>query len=252
MKSIERDDPSIIIPPGIGEDTAAVAIEEKGVLVMKSDPITFVTSDIGDYAVLVNANDIATSGARPRWFLSSLLFPVGTTPSSVLAVMEELKTACEQWGIALCGGHTEITGAVNQPVVVGMLIGTVRQDQLIDKRNMQEGDLILLTKRVAAEGTAILAGEMSERLQQMGIAADQITAARNLKQNIGIIKEADIASAHSGVSGLHDVTEGGAGYRGVGVFPLPEDTPFVLIWRRYPVIRKRRSSVMHWACPPSV
>ena len=209
LKKLDLADPSVVIPPAIGEDIAAVTVETKSVLVLKSDPITFVTSEMGYYAVLVNANDVVTSGAKPRWFLSSLLFPVGTTSSGVLAVMEELQTACDQWEIALCGGHTEITNAVCQPVVVGMMAGTVAPDCLIDKRNIRKGDLVLLTKRIAVEGTAILAGAMGEKLQQMGIAADQVTAALNLKQNISIIKEAEIASGHPGVSGLHDVTEGG-------------------------------------------
>jgi FMN phosphatase YigB (HAD superfamily) len=68
-------DPSVLINPGIGEDTAAVDVASEEVLVLKSDPITFATDAIGQYAVLINANDIATSGAKPRWLLTTLLFP---------------------------------------------------------------------------------------------------------------------------------------------------------------------------------
>jgi hypothetical protein len=46
-------------------------------LVVKSDPITFATDEIGWYAVQVNANDIATTGAEPRWLLTTLLLPMG-------------------------------------------------------------------------------------------------------------------------------------------------------------------------------
>ena len=49
---------------------------------MTSDPITFATDAIGRYAVAVNANDMATSGAVPRWFfghiaLSLRHYPIG-------------------------------------------------------------------------------------------------------------------------------------------------------------------------------
>ncbi|MGD8883085.1 MAG: AIR synthase related protein, partial [Desulfobacterales bacterium] len=105
-------DPTVLINPGVGEDIAAVDIESKEVLVLKSDPITFATSAIGQYAVLVNANDIATSGADPKWFLTTLFFPYGTTASQIRHVVNELKVFCQRWGITLCGGHTEITDAV--------------------------------------------------------------------------------------------------------------------------------------------
>jgi hydrogenase expression/formation protein HypE len=148
LEQLDLKDPSLLISPGIGEDTAAVDIEGEEVLVLKSDPITFVSSDIGHYAVLINANDIATSGARPRWFLASLLFPPGVTPLYILQVMNELKETCRKWAITLCGGHTEITDAVTRPVISGMLAGTIERDALVDKRRMQKGDLVLLTKKL--------------------------------------------------------------------------------------------------------
>jgi len=202
-------DPDIIIPPGIGEDTVAVKAGGEKVLVMKSDPITFITNDIGYYTVLINANDIATAGAKPRWMLNTLLFPVGTTPSSALFIMNELKMVCRKWGISLCGGHTEITSAVNRPIAIGMLVGTVEYDKLIDKRRMQEGDQILITKKVAVEGTAIIAGELSDRLRKLGLSQAQIASGIKLKEEIGIVKEAMIAAEHGGISAMHAVTEGG-------------------------------------------
>ncbi|MFQ6132316.1 MAG: AIR synthase related protein, partial [Armatimonadota bacterium] len=67
-------DPRVLAGPGIGEDVAVVELEDR-CLVLKTDPITFATDEIGWYAVHVNANDIATSGAAPRWFLATLLLP---------------------------------------------------------------------------------------------------------------------------------------------------------------------------------
>ena len=163
------DDPSILINPGVGEDIAAVDVEADQVLVLKSDPITFATDSIGQYAVLINANDIATSGAVPRWLLTTLLFPNGVTASEIRKVVMELKEFCHQWGITLCGGHTEISYAVSSPVVAGMMAGTVARSDLIDKRNLAIGDKVLLTKRVAVEGTAILAREFGDKLRHLGM-----------------------------------------------------------------------------------
>jgi hydrogenase maturation factor len=203
------DDPSILVNPGVGEDTAAVDITSEEVLVLKSDPITFATDSIGQYAVLINANDIATSGANPRWLLTTLLFPCGVTHYEIRQVIDELKTFCRQWGITLCGGHTEITDAVTRPVVTGMMAGTVARRNLIDKRNMASGDCVLLTKGVAVEGTAIIAREFGGRLRDLGMTEVEIGTARQFLASISIIPEARIAAKSRIVSAMHDVTEGG-------------------------------------------
>jgi len=203
------EDPALLINPGIGEDIAAVDVDAEQVLVLKSDPITFATDAIGQYAVLINANDIATSGARPRWLLTTLLFPSGVTPSEIRQVVNELREFCQQWKITLCGGHTEITDAVTRPVVIGMMAGSVLKSDLVDKRNMRTGDKVLLTKSVAVEGTAIIAREFSDRLQSLGMQSTEIERCQAFLADLSIIPEAKIAARSKETSAMHDVTEGG-------------------------------------------
>jgi len=203
------NDPSLLIRPGVGEDTAAIGLENSEVLILKSDPITFVSEAIGNYAVIINANDIATSGATPRWFLTTLLFPDGTTAHEIGQVMQDIQSVCARCKITLCGGHTEITDAVRRPVVTGMLVGTVAKDDLIDKRRMRKGDRILLTKGVAVEGTAILAREFGTRLRDLGMAQAEIDTCRDFLSNISILDEARLAGGPGEITAMHDVTEGG-------------------------------------------
>ena len=209
LNQIHFDDPSVLINPGVGEDIAAVNVKSEEILILKSDPITFATDAIGQYAVLVNANDIATSGAIPRWFLTTLLFPLETTAFQIRSVVAELEHFCRQYSITLCGGHTEITDAVTRPIIAGMMAGTVARKNLIDKRNAQKGDRVLLTKRVAVEGTAIIAREFGTRLKQMGLTAEEINHCSRFLDNISVMVEANIAAATSGISAMHDITEGG-------------------------------------------
>jgi hydrogenase maturation factor len=209
LAEFKFEDPSLLIHPGVGEDIAAVDVSREEVLVLKSDPITFATDAIGQYAVLVNANDIATAGAVPRWLLTTLLFPPGSTPSMIGCVLRELNELTHRWGITLCGGHTEITDAVRRPVISGMMAGTVRRQDLIDKRRMRSGDCILLTKAVAVEGTAIIAREFGRKLQALGMPAGEVQACRDFLDGISILPEAAVAAAVNGTSAMHDVTEGG-------------------------------------------
>ena len=73
---ITLNDPRVLVGPGIGLDCAVIEFGET-LLVFNSDPITFATEEIGWYAVHVNANDIATTGAVPRWMLTTRELPHG-------------------------------------------------------------------------------------------------------------------------------------------------------------------------------
>ncbi|MFO7716571.1 AIR synthase-related protein [Desulfosarcina sp.] len=203
------DDPSVIVGPSIGEDTAAVDIDGEAVLVLKTDPITFATESIGRYAVLINANDMATAGAEARWMLATVLLPCGFSRAQVRRIFVDLRDACTAWGVTLCGGHTEITDAVSRPVVAGMMAGTIARKDLIRKRRMAPGDRVLVTKGVAVEGTAIIAAEFRGLLLEKGMTAAEIDDCSRFQNRISILPEARIAWTVGGVSALHDVTEGG-------------------------------------------
>ena len=74
LAKVKIQDERVLLGPHIGEDAAAIRFGDK-TLVVKTDPVTFTTDLIGWYVVNVNANDIATMGAKPRWFLSTILLP---------------------------------------------------------------------------------------------------------------------------------------------------------------------------------
>ena len=209
LAGIDATDPSVLVGAAVGEDAAAVDVAGAEVMVLASDPITLAVDSMARYTVLVNANDIATTGANPKWLLSTLLFPPGSSASEVLAMTRDIQAECAACGIALCGGHTEISDAVSRPLVVGMVAGTALKAQLIDKRGMRDGDRILLTKRVAVEGTGLIAREFGPQLAAAGLSQAEIDKAAGFLEQIGILDEARIARSVPGVSAMHDVTEGG-------------------------------------------
>ena len=205
-------DPRVKIGPGVGLDVAVLDAGGKNLLVAKTDPITFATDEIGWYAVQVNANDIVTAGARPCWFLATLLLPEeGTTREMVEAIYADLQRACRELNIALVGGHTEITCGLNRPIIVGQMLGQVAPDKLVRADGARPGDEILLTKRVAVEGTAILAREFSERLEAATDGAF-VSRCRNFLHDPGISVVTDALTAceiSGAVHAMHDPTEGG-------------------------------------------
>ncbi len=203
-------DERVILGPGVGLDCAVIDLGER-LLVLKSEPITFVTSSLGWYALQVSVNDIATSGASPRWYLASLLLPEGqTTPELVLKIGAELFAACRELGISVVGGHTEVTHGIDHPILAGALIGEVAPDALVTPRGARSGDRVLLTKSVPIEGTAILAQEFPERLAETLSAAEIARAAGYLHDpGISVLKDAQTVVGAGKVTAMHDPTEGG-------------------------------------------
>jgi hydrogenase maturation factor len=204
------DDPRLVVGGSIGEDAAVIDMGDR-YLVAKTDPITFATDEIGWYAVNVNANDIACTGATPRWFLATLLLPENqTTPNLVEQIFGQIHAACVDLGISLAGGHTEITYGLDRPLVIGQMLGEVDPDRMVTTGGAQMGDDLILTKGIAIEATTIIATEMRAQLQGRFSKADLDDYANFLRSpGISVVKDAAIATAVGGVHALHDPTEGG-------------------------------------------
>lgn len=206
-----RPDARVLLGPRVGEDAAVIAMGDKA-LVVASDPITFATDAIGWYAVQVNANDVATRGAAPRWFLAVVLLPEAeATPALTEAIFDQLYGACSEVGATLVGGHTEVTHGLDRPVVIGVMLGEVAADRLIVTGGARPGDAVLLTKGIAIEGTAILARERAALLEARGHGAVFVREAQGLlkRPGISVLAEALSAAATPGVTAMHDPTEGG-------------------------------------------
>lgn len=211
LRGAPVSDPRVLLGPGTGLDCAVIDTGGPDLLVLKSDPITFTGSEIGWYAVQINANDIATTGAVPRWMLATLLLPEGkTTPALAENIAKELFGACSGLGISLVGGHTEVTRGLDRPVMIGSLIGEVPREKLVTPRGAHAGDRILLTKGVPVEATAILARDFAGRLLG-ALSPEEIQRAAGFLQipGISVFKDAQVALAAGRVTAMHDPTEGG-------------------------------------------
>lgn len=204
-------DPRVVVGPRVGEDAAVIDMGDR-YLVATSDPITFATAEVGWYALHVNANDIAVRGARPRWFLATLLLPAGaTTDASVERLFAELQAACDELEVALVGGHTEVTHGLDRPIIAGTMLGEVEKDRLVTTAGARVGDAVVMTKGVPLEGAAIIAREKEAELRALGISPAVIRRARGFLKTPGLSvrPEAEIACELTTVHAMHDPTEGG-------------------------------------------
>jgi hydrogenase maturation factor len=205
--NLGKRDKRVLVGPGIGRDSAAV--KQNGiVLVFTADPITGTPSHIGQNSVEINANDIATTGARPKWYLCTILLPVGTREDSLREITREIHETAQRLGITVVGGHTEATPGLDRPIISGFMVGETR-GRVLSSEGGKLGDRILLTKTAGLEGTAILARDRAALLKKKGVPEELLKLARGYQEQISVVEEALLTAKLKGVHALHDPTEGG-------------------------------------------
>jgi len=205
-------DSRVVVGSQIGEDAAVIDFGGDKYLVAKTDPITFVTDEIGYYAVNVNVNDIVCTGATPKWFQSTILLPAKLTDGDLIEkIFKNIHDACKSLGITVVGGHTEITTGIDRPLVIGSLLGEVDKEKLVLSSGANANDSIILTKGIFIEGTSIIAREKENILKQKGFDDEFIEKCKNFLYNPGIsvYNEATISNDNFLLTSMHDLTEGG-------------------------------------------
>lgn len=198
--------PEVMVRPGIGEDCAVVDYGDS-TCVISTDPITAAVSDIGRLAIHITCNDIASNGVQPVGIMIAAMLPVGTTDEDVAMIMEQAGETAAQLQVEIIGGHTEITSAVNKPVIVSTAIGRGPKNDMNSADNMKPGDVILITKRVGIEGAGIIASDLAHELEGH-LTEEEFAEARGFLDEVSVVKEG-VAAGAVGTHGMHDVTEGG-------------------------------------------
>lgn len=196
--------PKVVVGPMAGVDVGVVESGGK-YLISSTDPITGAEERVGWLAVHISANDVATSGARPEYLLSTLLLPEGTDEDEIAKIADEMDRAAKELGISILGGHTEITSGLKRPIVVATALGFA--ERYVTSAMAKEGDVILMTKSAGIEGTAVIASSYREVLQKVGYRF--VSEAEAFFHKISIVEEALLAIKFNSVHAMHDPTEGG-------------------------------------------
>ena len=196
----------IVVRPSTGEDCSAVDPGGE-ICVLSTDPITAAGSNAGYLVVHINCNDAASAGAEPIGMLLTALLPYGSTEEDLKEIVDGAYKAAGEIGIEILGGHTEITEAVNKPVVNGTVIAKTKNRKFISSGGAKTGQHIIMSKWAAIEGTSIIASDYEDKMNGF-ISKETIDEAKALASKISVVKEVIIASEY-GATAMHDATEGG-------------------------------------------
>lgn len=207
LQQIHNRREEVLIGASVGEDCAAVMIAEDEMLVMSTDPITGTAKDIGQLAVQITANDLASAGAQPIGVMLTILLPERISEQKLRDMMQQAEAACAKADMQIIGGHTEVTKAVNQPIISVVGVGKAKKGRLISTGGARAGMDIVVTKWVGIEGTSIIAKEKEEQLRSR-FEQPFINQAKEFDELLSVLPEAAVAVKNDAAA-MHDVTEGG-------------------------------------------
>ena len=197
----------VILGPSIGED-AAILRAGNEILVLKSDPVTGALERVGFLAVHVNANDVATRGVEPSWLVSTILLPENFDERAIKTICSQMDKAASSLGIAIVGGHTEVTPGLDHAIVIGATAGVAKDGRYVRSDGARPSDKLIMTKGAGVEGTAILASDRRTFLEER-VGGRTVARARRFYERISVVRDALIAFRTGGVHAMHDPTEGG-------------------------------------------
>lgn len=194
------------VRPGIGEDCAVMDFGDYE-CIMSTDPITAAVSDIGRLAIHITCNDIASNGVQPLGIMLAVMLPEGTTADDVEHIMGQAAETAAVLKVEIIGGHTEITPAVKQPVIVSTAIGKAASGASQNGNDMEAGDLVMMTKSAGLEGSGIIACDYGGKLAGY-MSEEELRTAVSFLDRVSVVAEG-IAAGKVGTHGMHDITEGG-------------------------------------------
>ncbi len=198
--------PEVLVHAAIGEDSAVIDFNDQ-LCVISTDPITGASKDNGYLGVHVACNDVIASGGKPLGILITLLLKEETTEEDIRRIIEGANKACEELGIEIMGGHTEITSSVKESILSFTALGTKEKKYLENQVAIEDGDEIILTKGGAIEGTSILYNDFADVFENV-VDKQLIKDGQDMLNWLSIFKEGNIA-LENGAKVMHDVTEGG-------------------------------------------
>ena len=186
---------------------AAVLELGGGRLAMSTDsfvvqPLFFPGGSIGELAVNGTVNDLAVSGAEPRFLSASFILEEGFPLSQLAAIVDAMARAAATAGVKIVTGDTKVVerGHGDGCYINTAGVGLLRPGITVGPHRAQPGDAILVSGTIGDHGMAIMS--VREGLEfESQIRSD--CASLN-----GMIAEV-LAAACGAVHAMRDPTRGG-------------------------------------------
>ncbi len=122
------------------------------------DPIFFPGGDIGDLAINGTVNDVAMSGAQPKFMSVAFILEEGLPFETLHRIVLSMEKAAKMAGVLIVAGDTKVVnrGSCDKLFINTTGFGFVPDDVHISASNLKPGDKILLSGSLADHGMAVM------------------------------------------------------------------------------------------------
>ena len=166
-------------------------------------PLRFPGGSIGHLAVHGTVNDLAVSGAVPRWLSAAFVIEEGFAVTDLRAIAADMAAAAEAAGVTLVTGDTKVVpkGPADGLYITTAGVGLIPAGRELSAASVRPGDKVLLSGTLADHGMAVMLAR-----GDLGIEAD----IRSDTAAVGGAVEVVLAAA-PGTRWMRDPTRGGLG-----------------------------------------
>lgn len=164
------------------------------------DPLFFPGGDIGKLAICGTANDIAVSGAQPRWLSCGFILEEGLSLDTLETVVRSMAQTARDHGIDIVTGDTKVVprGAADKLFINTAGIGAIPRHVNWGANQIEEGDVIIVSGTLGDHGATIL-----NLREQLGLEGELVSDCAVLAPLIQPLLPI------AGVKALRDATRGG-------------------------------------------
>jgi hydrogenase expression/formation protein HypE len=121
-------------------------------------PVFFPGGDIGRLAVCGTVNDLAVSGAVPRFISAAFILEEGLALADLKRIAESMRAACDAAGVELVAGDTKVVdrGKGDQVFITTTGIGVLPPGRSLSIKSARPGDRVFVSGTIGDHGIAIM------------------------------------------------------------------------------------------------
>ena len=166
-------------------------------------PLRFPGGSIGHLAVHGTVNDLAVTGAVPRWLSAAFVIEEGFPVSDLRKIVADMATAAVAAGVTLVTGDTKVLprGAADGLYITTAGVGMIPAGRELSVTSVRPGDKVLLSGTLADHGMAVMLAR-----GDLGLEADIRSDTAPVSGAV-----AAVLAAAPGTRWMRDPTRGGLG-----------------------------------------
>lgn len=149
--------------PALNKEDDSAVVEGAARLAFTTDsyvvkPVFFPGGDIGKLAVCGTVNDLAMSGAEPRYLSAAFVIEEGFPLADLETIVTSIVKAAEEAGVKIVTGDTKVVerGGADQIFINTAGVGVLREGVDLSASNLKPGDKILLSGSIGDHGIAVM------------------------------------------------------------------------------------------------